>query len=113
MSMHGIEGLPSRSERGRTAILLSIPVVVVLVTVVVALMGRMEFIPLYLVGLGVLAGVILAVYDGIADRRSGNGDWGWLLLVYPLLLVLPLWFAGLLVLALYNLFVHGAFALDV
>ena len=105
-------GQRSRSERGRVVLVLSIPVVAVLVTVVVVLMGRMEFIPVYVGLVGVVAGLALAVYDGIAERGSGNEGWGWTLIVYPLLVFLPLWFVGLLILALYNLAVHGRFALN-
>ena len=93
-------------------LVLSIPVVVLLVTVVVALMGRLEFVPVYVGLVGVVAGVALAVYDGIAERGSDNEGWGWALIVYPFLLFVPLWFVGLLILALYNLAVHGKFALN-
>ncbi len=102
----------SSSERGRMLLVLSIPVAVVLVTVVVTLTGRMQFIPVYVGLVGVVGGLALAVYDGIADRGSGNEAWGWALIVYPFLLFLPLWFLGLLILLLYNVVVHGEFGLN-
>ncbi len=103
----------SSSERGRIVLVLSIPVLVALVTVMVALLGQMQFIPVYVGLVGVVGGLALAVYDGIADRESGNEAWGWALIVYPFLLFLPLWFLGLLILVLYNLAVHGRFGLSV
>ena len=102
----------SGSERGRVVLVLSIPFTVVAVTVVVALMGRMELIPVHVGVVGAVYGLALAVYDGITERGSGNEEWGWALIIYPFLGFLPLWFVGLLILALYNLAVHGRFALN-
>ena len=102
----------SQSERRRVVLVLSIPVGVVLVTVVVAFLGRMELIPVYVGLVGVVAGLVLAVYDGITERGTGNEGWGWALIVYPFLLFVPLWFVGLLILTLYNLAVHGRFGLN-
>jgi len=93
-------------------LVLSIPVAVAVVTVVVALIGRMELIPVYVGSVGVVAGLALAVYDGVSERGSGGEGWGWALLVYPFLVFFPLWFVGLLILALHNLAVHGRFALN-
>ena len=108
----GSGGQSSSSEQGRAVLVLAIPVAVALVAAAVVLWGRPELIPVYVGLVGVVAGLALAVYDGVAERGSGDEGWGWALIVYPFLLFVPLWFVGLVILALYNLAAHGRFGLN-
>jgi hypothetical protein len=97
--------MSSPSGRVRTGLLAALAALVAATSVITVLVGQMPRLPYLLAGAGALFGLALAVYEGIRDRARGE-DW-WALLVYPMLILFVTWLCGLLVLFLYNLFVHG------
>jgi hypothetical protein len=98
--------MAAQGRRFRSGLLPILGALVVAVSVVSLLVGRMPRVPWFLAGAGALFGVVLAVYEGIKEREPLAG-WYTMLLVYPLLFAFVMFLGGLLILFLYNLIAHG------